>query len=104
MDISETERDIKVRALLPGVRKEDVSISLHQNVLSISGEKRLPEPTQGARVLRQEQFQGRFQRTLRLNRPVEADRIRASLKAGVLTLTLPLKEEARPRQIQVAVD
>ena len=103
MDISETEHEIKVRALVPGLSKEDVKISLHQNVLSISGEKKPAELPEKNRMLRNERTSGQFQRTLRLNKPVELDHIQAALKDGVLTLTLPLKEEAKPKQIEVAV-
>jgi HSP20 family protein len=104
MDISETEHEIVVRALLPGMGKEDVKISLHQNVLSISGERKAAEVPEGGRVLRSERSSGHFQRTLRLNKPVEVDQIHAGLQDGVLTLTLPLREEAKPKQIEVAVN
>ena len=104
MDISETDHEVKVRALLPGMKKEDVKVSLHQNVLSISGEKKAVEIPEDARVLRHERSSGRFQRTFRLNKPVVLDNISANLSNGVLTLTLPLKDEAKPKQIEVSVN
>lgn len=103
MDISETDAEIKIRALLPGMRREDVNITLHQNVLSISGEKKTNDVPENSRLLRQERVSGRFERTLRLNRPVDANKIRARLQDGVLTLSVPLKEEAKPKQITVSV-
>lgn len=103
MDVSESENGVVIRALLPGMNREDVKISLHQNVLSITGERKEPELPEKARVVRSERSVGRFQRTLRLRKPIEDGKVSARLSDGVLTLTLPLKEEARPRQIEVAV-
>ena len=103
MDVSESEHGIIVRALLPGLSRDDVKISLHQNVLSISGERKPPEVPDNARVVRSERSAGRFQRTLRLRRPIQVDSVTAKLVDGVLTLSLPLQEEAKPRQIEVAV-
>lgn len=104
MDVSESDQGIVIRALLPGMTKDDVKISLHQNVLSITGERRETELPEKARVVRAERATGRFQRTLRLRKPIQDDRVQARLTDGVLTLTLPLKEEAKPRQIDVAVN
>jgi len=103
MDVSETDDAVTIRALLPGMSREDVKISFHQNVLSISGEKRVSELPEGARLLRNERSAGRFQRTLRLRRLVEEGKIQAQLRDGVLTLTLPLREEVKPKQIEVSV-
>jgi len=104
MDVSESENGIVIRALLPGMSKDDVKISLHQNVLSISGERKESELPEKARLVRSERSSGRFQRTLRLRKPVQDDKVAARLADGVLTLTLPLREEAKPRQIEVAVN
>ena len=103
MDVSETENAVKIRAFLPGMSKDDVKISFHQNVLSISGEKRASELPEGANMIRNERSAGRFQRTLRLLKPVEEGRIEAQLRDGVLTLTLTLREEVKPKQIEVSV-
>jgi HSP20 family protein len=103
MDVSESETGVVIRALVPGMSKDDVKISLHQNVLSITGERKEPALPEKARVVRSERSTGRFQRTLRLRKPIQDDKVTAHLTDGVLTLTLPLKEEAKPRQIEVAV-
>lgn len=103
MDVSETANSIVVRALVPGLGKDDVKVSIHQNVLSITGERKAPEIPEKAIVVRSERPAGRFQRTLRLLKPLQVDKVDAQLRDGVLTLTLPLKEEARPRQISVSV-
>jgi len=103
MDVSETADRIVVRALVPGLEKDDVKVSIHQNVLSITGERKGPEIPEKAVVVRSERPSGRFQRTLRLLKPLQVDKVEAQLRDGVLTLTLPVKEEARPRQISVAI-
>ena len=104
LDVSESEHSVVVRALLPGMSKDDVKISLHQNVLSITGERKEPDMPENARVVRSERTTGRFQRTVKLLRPIQDDQVKASLTDGVLTLSLPLREEAKPRQIEVAVN
>lgn len=102
MDISETEHAVKVRALVPGLTRDEVQITLHQNVLSISGTKKESPLPEGARPLRTERTGGAFERTLRLNKPVDADGIKAEMADGILTLTLPVLEEAKPKQIEVS--
>ena len=104
LDVSETNDDLKVRLLVPGLSREDVKISLHQDVLSISGVKQAPEVPEGARVVRNERSSGQFQRTVRLPKPVDEDRVTAHMEDGVLTLFLPVQEEAKPREIEVSVN
>ena len=103
MDVSETNNDLKVRLLVPGLSREDVKVSLHQDVLSISGVKKAPEVPEGARVVRNERFAGRFQRTVRLPKPVDEGSVKAQMKDGVLTLALPIQEESKPKEIEVSV-
>jgi len=103
MDVSETEDGVMIRALVPAMSQDDVKITLFRNVLTISGEKRAADLPEGARALRVERSTGHFERTFRLNRPVDEDKISAHVRDGVLTLTLPLKAEAKPRQISLSV-
>ena len=86
---------------LPGMKKEDIEISLHDGCLSISGERKSEQKFEDAEVYRAERFVGRFQRTVTLPAPVAADKAKADYKDGVLTITLPKTEEARPKQISV---
>jgi HSP20 family protein len=102
-DIYEDRDKITVRAELPGMNKEDIDISLHEGVLSISGERKDAEELADAEVCRAERFVGRFQRAFTLNAPVNSDQVSAAYKNGILTVTLPKKEEAKPRQIEVSV-
>lgn len=103
MDVHEDKDNIVVRTELPGMKKEDIEVSLHDGSLSISGERKTEEKSKEAEVYRAERFFGRFQRTFTLPSPVAADKVKAQYKDGVLTITLPKTEEAKPRQIDVNV-
>lgn len=102
MDVSETDDEIKVRTLMPGLKREDIKISLHQNVLTISGQMKATDLPEGARPIRMERPNGSFQRTVRLNARLDEDRIQARLHDGVLTLTLPKAAAAKPRKIALS--
>ena len=103
VDILENKDNVVVRVELPGMKKEDIDISLHEGVLSITGERKQREEDQGNEVYRSERFYGRFHRTVTLPKPVAADKVKAGYKDGLLTITLPKTEEAKPRQIEVSV-
>jgi len=103
MDLYEDKDNVFVRVELPGMRKEDIDLSLHDGSLSITGERRGEEAYKNAEVYRAERFFGRFQRTVTLPTPVAADKVKAQYKDGILTVTLPKAEEAKPRQIDVKV-
>jgi len=103
MDLYEDRDHLVLKAELPGMRKEDIDISLHGDVLTISGERKEEETLDKAETYRAERFLGRFQRTLTLPVAVNASQVQASYKDGILTVTLPKAEEAKPKQIQVNV-
>jgi HSP20 family protein len=103
LDIYEDKDNIFVKAELPGMKKESIDISLHDGSLSISGERKSEEKQEGAEVYRSERFVGRFQRTVTLPTAVAADKVTAQYKDGILTVTLPKAEEAKPKQINVQV-
>src|SRR5579884_3382832 len=86
---------------LPGVRPEDVQLSVEGNVLTIHGQKREPAAEPAERVHRSERLYGEFERTFTLPASVDAAKITAAYDAGVLTVTLPKAEHARPRQIPI---
>jgi len=100
----EDKDNVYVRAELPGMKKENIDVSLHNGSLSISGECKSQEEFKDAEVYRAERFVGRFQRTLTLPTPVAADKIKAQYKDGILSVTLPKAEEAKPKQIDVSVN
>ena len=99
LELSETESDYKVSVELPGLKAEEVEITVDQGMLTIRGEKRREErKTQGG-VEYSERAYGNFVRTIQLPRTVAADKIAANFKEGVLTVTIPKGEESRPRRI-----
>ncbi len=101
VDVSEGNETVVVKAELPGMRKEDIQVTLHDGLLSISGERKDEVTRKEGETHRSERFFGRFQRSITLTTPVNADKIEASYKDGILTVTLPKTEEAKPRQIEV---
>jgi len=103
LDVYEDKESFIVKAELPGMKREDIEVSLHDGALSISGERKSETQHEDAEVYRAERFFGRFQRTVTLPGPVAADKVKAQYKDGVLTITLPKTEEAKPKQIDVAV-
>jgi HSP20 family protein len=104
VDIYEDKDHFVVKAELPGMKKEDIDVSLHDGSLSISGERKTEEKWEEAEMHRSERFFGRFQRTVALPTPVNASSIKAQYQDGVLTVTLPKAEEAKPKQIDVQVN
>lgn len=103
VDIFEENDAIRIMAELPGVRPEDVKLSLESNVLTIHGQKQQVAEERTERVHRYERAYGSFERTFTLPASVDANNIKATYDVGVLTVTLPKVERARPRQIQVEV-
>ena len=99
-DVLEDTENLKIVLELPGVKPEDVKISLENQVLTIQGEKKqVAEESSGWH--RSERSYGSFQRMFTLPSTVDAERIQAKVDNGVLTVTLPTAERAKPRQIQV---
>jgi HSP20 family protein len=101
LDISENENEFIVKASLPGIRPEDVQITAHGDTLTIRGETKAEEEKKGENYHLRERRFGQFQRTVRLSAPIIADKAQAQFDNGVLTLTLPKAEEAKPKQIKV---
>lgn len=101
VDVYEDQDNIYVKAEAPGMKREDLDISLHEGLLIVAGERKESPERQGLQVYRSERFVGRFQRTVALSAPVEADKVKASYKDGILLVTLPKAEVAKPKQIQV---
>jgi len=103
VDISEQADAIRITAEVPGVKPEDVQISLEGNVLTIHGTKQQVEEERTERVHRYERTYGAFERSFTLPATVDPRGIKATYDHGVLTLTLPKVEQAKPRQIPVEV-
>jgi HSP20 family protein len=103
VDLYEDKDHLMVVAELPGMAKEQIAVSLQHDLLTLSGERKQDEKIKEAEISRAERFLGRFQRTISLPVAVNPDQVKASYKEGILTITLPKAEEAKPRQIQVNV-
>lgn len=102
LDLYEDKDNVYVRVEVPGMKKDDIELSLHNGSLSISGERKSDETFKDAEVYREERFFGRFQRTVSLPTAVASDKVKAQYKDGILTVTLPKAEEAKPKQIQLS--
>jgi HSP20 family protein len=102
-DVYEEKDNYVIKAELPGMKKEDISVSLHDGDLIISGERKSETKSEGTEVYRAERFFGKFQRSVSLPKTVAANNVKAEYKDGILTVTLPKSEEAKPKQIQVNV-
>src|SRR5688572_7211409 len=101
IDVYEDKDHVFVRAEVPGMKKDEIEISLHEGVLTLSGERKLEKEYEQAQSHRVERFAGRFQRSITLPSPVDAAKVRATYKDGILAATLPKAEEAKPKQITV---
>jgi HSP20 family protein len=104
LDVADEDDRYRIEIELPGVSEDAVDVSVANNVLTIGGEKQRAEVPENAKVFRRETWYGSFQRTLSLPRTVDADQISAQMKNGVLTLTLPKREEEKPRKIEVSLN
>jgi HSP20 family protein len=104
IDLYEDKDNVTVKAELPGMKKEEIDVSLHDGMLTISGERKI-EREQGKKgeTYRSERFFGRFQRSVMLPSAVDEAKVNAAYKDSILTITLPKSEEAKPKQIAVNV-
>ena len=103
LDAYEEKDAYVVKVELPGVNKDDVRLSLEKGTLTITGERKSEAKTENSDLYHSERFYGRFQRTVNLPESLAADKVKASYKDGVLTVTLPKSEEAKPKQIDIAL-
>ncbi|MEK6288437.1 MAG: Hsp20/alpha crystallin family protein [Acidobacteriota bacterium] len=102
-DIYETAKEIVVKAELPGLKKEDVFVSIENNVLTIHGERKFEEEVKRENFHRVERTYGEFLRSFTVPTFTDADKILAEFKDGLLMVTLPKREESKPKQIEVKV-
>ena len=103
-DISETEDSFEVRAELPGVTKDDVHISVKEDLLTIKGEKRQEKTDDSKDYRRVERRYGSFERRFTLPPKIEVDNIKAEFNDGVLTLSIPKLEEVKPKEIPIVAE
>lgn len=101
LDVVETDEAFVVKASLPGVKPEDVQITVHGDTLTIRGSSKVDEEKKGEHWHLRERRSGAFQRTVSLSTAIDSEKANAAFEHGVLTLTLPKAEQAKPRQIKV---
>jgi HSP20 family protein len=105
VDIYETgEKEIVLKAELPGLKREDIDLTVENNTLTIRGNRRRDDGIADAQYHRSERVYGTCSRSFTLPNTVDASRVKAEYRDGVLTVRLPFREEAKPRQIAVDVD
>ena len=102
LDLYQSNDNLVAVIELPGMRKEDIEISLHEGMLTISGERK-HQTGENEKAERSERYVGKFRRSISLPARVDASKVSASYKDGILTVTLPKAEEAKPKKIQVNV-
>jgi HSP20 family protein len=103
LDLYQNNDNVVAVVELPGMRKEDIEISLHDGMLTIGGERKSETGKNGESAARTERFMGKFRRSITLPTRVDANKVNATYKDGILTVTLPKAEEAKPKQIQINV-
>jgi HSP20 family protein len=103
VDIYEDERNIIVQAELPGIDEKDVDVRVENNVLTISGERKMENEQKQDNFHRIERSYGRFTRSFTLPNTVDPEHIQAHIENGVLKVSVPKREEAKPRQIKIGV-
>jgi HSP20 family protein len=101
LNVSATTNTYVVRAELPGIKAEELEIMVSGNNLTLSGERRIPEENKAAKYHRKERESGRFSRALTLPGPINAEKVDANLKNGILTIVIHKAEEAKPKKINI---
>lgn len=104
VDVSETKDNVIINAEIPGMSKEDVKVSVQDNILTLSGEKKQEREQKDANYHRIERSYGSFSRSFTLPTSVQPDKVKATYKDGMLKITLPKSEEVKPKEIPIIVE
>lgn len=103
VDISEDEKEYAIKAELPDVKKEDIKLNVHDDVLTITGERKYEKEEKGKKYHRVERAYGRFMRSFTLPEDADGTKVTAEYKDGLLNVRLPKSEKAKPKTIEVKV-
>jgi HSP20 family protein len=103
VDMHETKDDLVLKVELPGVSEKDVAVAITGDLLTIKGERRWNEENREHTVLHVERVYGHFERLIQLPMAVQADKVKATYRDGVLEITLPKAEELKPREIKIDI-
>ncbi len=104
VDIRENDKEFVVSAELPGLNKEDFKLTVENNVLILEGEKKVEHEETEEGYYQNERFSGAFKRSFRLTDSVNSKKIDADFKNGVLTITIPKAEKAKPKEIEIKIN
>lgn len=104
VDIEETDDEYLIKAEIPGIEKKDVKVTLENNILTICGERREETESKKKNYLRRESAYGSFCRSFNLPHAIDAKKIKASFKDGILNINVPKTEEAKPKQIDIDIN
>jgi HSP20 family protein len=104
VDVDEDKDNVFVRTKLPGMKKKEIEVSMSGEMLSIAGERKEEAEFKGAKSYRKERYLGRFHRCIRLPAAVEATKIEAHYKDGILTVTCPKTDEAKRKQVEIKIE
>ena len=104
VDIVETDKEFQIKAELPEVKKEDLKVTIENGALTIQGERKQEKEEKGKKFHRIERYYGSFIRSFSLPENVDEDEIKASFKDGMLVLSLPKTEPAKPKGVEVKVE
>jgi HSP20 family protein len=103
VDMYQTKDDVVLTLEVPGIREKDVAVSITGDLLSVKGERRFEQEVKEQELLHVERAYGKFERLIQLPMPVQADRVKATYRDGVLEIKLPKAEEVKPKQIKVDI-
>ena len=103
VDMYETKDELVMSAELPGLNEKDIHLSITGDLLTVRGERHWSQDVKQESVYRGERWYGKFERSLPLPFPVQADKVKASYRDGVLTIKLPKAEEIKPKEIKIDV-
>lgn len=103
VDIHEDKEAVTITAELPGLKRDDVKINIEEGTLTIRGERKFENETKKKNYFRIERSYGSFYRSFSLPSTVQADKVKANMKDGVLEIYIPKKEEAKPKEIEIQV-
>jgi len=104
INILERQDSMVITADLPGLKAEDVEVTVEEGTLSIRGERKLEEASEGETYHRVERLYGMFERTFTLPNSIDVDKIEARFSDGEMVLTLPKREESKPRSVKIKVE
>ncbi|HLV82007.1 MAG TPA: Hsp20/alpha crystallin family protein [Chthonomonadaceae bacterium] len=104
VDIYEDQDKIVVKVDLPGVKQEDIQVEMTGDTITLQGERRFEDEQNRDKYVRVERQYGAFQRSFTIGIPIEADKVKATYRNGILELTIPKAEATKPKKVQVSVD